>query len=516
MSTITIIPSTKTRQLHLRVAAYCRVSSDSADQLHSYAAQINTYTQLIRQHEDWELVDIYADEGLTGTRMDKRPEFNRLLSDCRKGRVDKILVKSISRFARNTKDCLVVLRELKLLNVSVLFEEEHIDTQTLTSELMVSVFGSLAQQESMSISQNLRMSYQRRMEKGEFLTAHSPLGYDLADGCKLRINEEQAELVRWIFDTYLNGKSSLEIAEMLTRREIPSIDGNSVWNDSTIRYILSNEKYVGDCLCQKNYTTETLPFLIHKNKGTHPQYYIENSHPAIIDRRAYDRAQNLLTHRTYEKKESHINSPFHKKVFCGNCGSALIRKVSKKGFACYVCQKHNKKNALCPVGRLPEGMLYSAFVHLYNRLRSNMDTILTPALSQLRELEEALQRDNPALTQINLEIAETALQAQKVSKMLAAGIISADVCITKQCKIDSTLKELRTKRGKLLQNSAVDEAIGSINSLREILDAAPEQLTGFHPELFETLVEKITVLPDHTLRFHLYGGINLHQQEEPR
>ena len=136
----------------------------------------------------------------------------------------------------------------------------------------------------------------------------------------------------------MNGKSSLEIAEMLTRREIPSIDGNAAWNDSTIRYILSNEKYIGDCLCQKNYTTETLPFLIHKNKGSHPQYYIENSHPAIIDRRAYDRAQNLLTHRTYEKKESHINSPFHKKVFCGNCGSAMIRKVSKKGVACYVCQ----------------------------------------------------------------------------------------------------------------------------------------------------------------------------------
>ena len=151
MSTITIIPSIKTQQLHLRVAAYCRVSSDSADQLHSYAAQINAYIKLIQQHSDWELVDIYADEGLTGTRMDKRTEFGRLLSDCRKGRIDKILVKSISRFARNTKDCLVVLRELKLLNVSVQFEEEHIDTQTLTSELMVSVFGSLAQQESTSI-----------------------------------------------------------------------------------------------------------------------------------------------------------------------------------------------------------------------------------------------------------------------------------------------------------------------------------------------------------------------------
>lgn len=516
MSTITIIPSTKTQQLHLRVAAYCRVSSDSADQLHSYAAQINAYTQLIQQHSDWELVDIYADEGLTGTRMDKRTEFGRLLSDCRKGRVDKILVKSISRFARNTKDCLVVLRELKLLNVSVQFEEEHIDTQTLTSELMVSVFGSLAQQESTSISQNLRMSYQRRMERGEFLTAHSPLGYDLANGCKLQINEDQAELVRWIFNSYLNGKSSLEIAEILTANGIASVDGNTVWHDSTIRYILSNEKYIGDSLCQKNYTTETMPFLIHKNKGSHPQYYIENSHQPIIERAAYDHVQKLLFHRTYDKRESHTDSPFHKKVVCGNCGSTFIRKVSKKGSSCYVCQRHNQKNALCPVGRLPETLLQSAFIHLYNRLRCNMDTILTPALHQLRALEEALQRDNPALTQINLEIAETALQAQKVSKMLATGIISVDVCITKQCKIDSTLKELRAKRGKLLQNSAVDEAIGNINNLREILDAAPEQLTGFHLELFETLVEKITILPDHTLRFHLYGGINLNQQEGPR
>lgn len=254
MSTITIIPSTKAQQLHLRVAAYCRVSSDSADQLHSYAAQINAYTQLIQQHSDWELVDIYADEGLTGTRMDKRTEFGRLLSDCRKGRVDKILVKSISRFARNTKDCLVVLRELKLLNVSVQFEEEHIDTQTLTSELMVSVFGSLAQQESTSISQNLRMSYQRRMEKGAFSTCKAPFGYRLKDGKQLTIPPTEAASVSWIFSEYLRGRSQAQIAENLTRRGLPTADGTPYWQETSIAYILTNEKYIGDSLCQKTYT----------------------------------------------------------------------------------------------------------------------------------------------------------------------------------------------------------------------------------------------------------------------
>ena len=513
MSTITIIPSTKAQQLHLRVAAYCRVSSDSADQLHSYAAQINAYTQLIQQHSDWELVDIYADEGLTGTRMDKRTEFGRLLSDCRKGRVDKILVKSISRFARNTKDCLVVLRELKLLNVSVQFEEEHIDTQTLTSELMVSVFGSLAQQESTSISQNLRMSYQRRMEKGAFSTCKAPFGYRLKDGKQLTIHPPAAESVSWIFSEYLRGRSQAQIAEDLTRRGLSTADGTPYWQETSIAYILTNEKYIGDSLCQKTYTTP-LPFAQKRNFGEQPQYYVHGSHPAIISKEVFEQAQQLRRKRIYEKQHCNRLSPFLGKLICGNCGSSFTRRVNANGYTCFVCRNRNKKVTRCSVGRISEVQLQAACIRLYNRLRCNMDTILTPALHQLRALEEALQRDNPALTQLNLEIAETAVQAQKVSKMLSAGLISADICITKQRKIDSTLKELRRKRGKILQNSAVDEAIKTITSLQEILTAGPEQLIRFDTDLFETLVEKITVLPDYTLRFRLYGGITLEQQEE--
>ena len=163
MSNVKVIAPQTFQPEHLRVAAYCRVSSDSRDQLHSYAAQIRSYTEEIARHDGWELVDVYADEGLTGTRMDKRDDFNRMLKDCRKGKIDRILVKSVSRFARNTKECLSTLRELSAMGVSVQFEKENIDTKTLTTELMVSVSGSLAQQESISISANQKMSYQRRM-----------------------------------------------------------------------------------------------------------------------------------------------------------------------------------------------------------------------------------------------------------------------------------------------------------------------------------------------------------------
>ena len=197
-----IAPQTREAE-HLRVAAYCRVSSDSRDQLHSYAAQIRSYTEEIAQHDGWELVDVYADEGLTGTRMDQRDDFNRMMRDCRKGKIDRILVKSVSRFARNTRDCLSALRELSAMGVSVRFEKENIDTKTLTTELMVSVSGSLAQQESISISANQKMSYQRRMERGEFITCTAPYGYRIVNKKDLEIVPEEAATVRWIFDAYL-------------------------------------------------------------------------------------------------------------------------------------------------------------------------------------------------------------------------------------------------------------------------------------------------------------------------
>ena len=235
MATVRMIPPREQTPDTLRVAAYCRVSSDSSDQLHSYAAQIRKYTTKISEHDGWELVDIYADESVTGTRTDKREDFNRMLSDCRKGRIDKILVKSISRFARNTKDCLTALRELTALGVTVFFEKENISTETLTSELMVSVFGALAQEESISIGKNQRISYQRRMERGEFITCCAPFGYQLVDGKDLVIDKKEAEIVRWIFDSYLSGCSTTQITAELNRKKIPTVCDGKLWHQQVIK-----------------------------------------------------------------------------------------------------------------------------------------------------------------------------------------------------------------------------------------------------------------------------------------
>lgn len=297
-----IAPQTREAE-HLRVAAYCRVSSDSKDQLHSYAAQIRSYTEEIAQHDGWELVDVYADEGLTGTRMDQRDDFNRMMRDCRKGKINRILVKSVSRFARNTRDCLSALRELSAMGVSVRFEKENIDTKTLTTELMVSVSGSLAQQESISISANQKMSYQRRMERGEFITCTAPYGYRIVNKKDLEIVPEEAATVRWIFDAYLKGRSSGWIAEQLTAKGIPSQSGAECWRETGIRYLLTNEKYIGDALSQKSYSCG-FPFVQKRNHGERLQYYTENSHPAIIDRDTFERVQALLQKKAQKEKSA--------------------------------------------------------------------------------------------------------------------------------------------------------------------------------------------------------------------
>ena len=259
------------RTRKLRVAAYARVSSDSEDQLHSFAAQTAHYTELIHQNPDWEFVDVYADKGITGTSTEKRDDFLRLLADCRRGRIDKVLVKSSSRFARNAKESLEAIRELKSLGIAVCFEEDKIDTSKLSGELLTAIFAMLAQKESEAISERMRWSYQVRMKAGKFITCNAPLGYDLVKG-KLEINENEAQVVRYIFRQYLSGQSLESIAKDLSRCGVPTKAGGPRWGMTAVGYILSNEKYVGDSLLQKSYTTKSLPHRIVKNHGKYPKY----------------------------------------------------------------------------------------------------------------------------------------------------------------------------------------------------------------------------------------------------
>lgn len=512
MANVKVIAPREQKPDTLRVAAYCRVSSDSSDQLHSYATQIKSYTELIDGQEGWELVDIYADEGLTGTRMDKREDFCRMMSDCRKGRIDKVLVKSISRFARNTRDCLASLRELSRLGVTVKFEKENIDTGTLTTELMVSVSGSLAQEESISISKNLRMSYRRRMERGEYATNNAPLGYKLAGGCLLETNQEEADIVKWIFASYLSGMSSKEIALRLTGQGICTPTGKVGWRDQSVRYILTNEKYLGDARCQKNYTTDAFPFTIKRNCGEHDQYYVENLHQPLVSRDDFKRVQHLIQQRAQRVHCDRESPMLAQRILCGICNATFTCRAAKNGLVTWCCRTHDSRASACPVGRIPETEIYAAFVRMYNKLRQNDGILFQPALRQLNDLNTALQRDNPAMLEVNRAIAETAEQSHKISKLRSNRLLDADACAVKLTEIDARMTQLRSERRKLLKNDDIQDTIDALRQTADIICDGPDRLEGFDEALFDEIVEKIIAESQTKIRFRLHGGIELTEQ----
>lgn len=513
MAEVQVIPPKAARPDTLRVAAYCRVSSDSADQLHSYAAQIRAYTQAINAHDGWDLVDIYADEGLTGTRMDKREDFNRLMADCRKGKIDKIVVKSISRFARNTRDCLATLRELSSLGVTVKFEKENIDTGTLTSELMVSVSASLAQEESISISKNQRMSYQRRMERGEFITCKAPFGYKIVNSKELEIIPEEAHYVKWIFDMYLSGASMEWIAEQMTNTGLLTSDGGHQWYSSTIAYMLTNEKYIGDSLCQKTFAN-AFPFTKQVNRGERDQYYVEHSHPAIISKDIFEKAQALLQRKGQRIDLQRERTPLSKKMTCGLCGSTLVRRISKAGYVTWVCRKHDRKAADCPNGRISEDSIHAAFLRMYRKLRTHDGIVLAPVLKQMETLSDALHRGNPAMLAVNTAIATASEQSYHLTKLHTAGLLDKAALSTKQAELNAKLTELRRERRKLLCNEDIDEQVDALRLTINTIRNGPETLSSFNEALFTKLVELIVVDTKSTIRFQLYGGFEFQETLE--
>lgn len=265
-----------------RMAAYCRVSTDQLEQLSSYEAQVNYYTNFITNHPDYEMAGIYADEGISGTNTKKREQFNKMIEDCKAGKIDVVITKSISRFARNTLDCLNYVRLLKDLGIGVIFEKENINSLDSKGEVLLTILSSLAQDESRSISENSTWGIRRRFEQGKVQVNQTKfLGYDKDENGDLIINEKQAKIVRRIYNDYLDGKGPNRIAKDFEKEKVPKWDGTYKWYESSIRKMLSNEKYKGDALLQKTYTVDFLSKKRAENDGEVPQYYVENSHPAI-------------------------------------------------------------------------------------------------------------------------------------------------------------------------------------------------------------------------------------------
>lgn len=358
---ITKLPRTAQLPTHLRVAAYARVSSGKDEMLHSLAAQVSYYSNLIQGKPEWEYVGVYADEAETGTK-DSRPEFRRLIADCRAGRIDLVLTKSISRFARNTVTLLETVRELKDLGVGVYIEEQNLHSLSGDGELMLTILASYAQEESRSASENQKWRIRKDFKEGKPSNNIRIYGFDYKD-FKLTIIPEEADVVRMIFDDYLSGLGKNAIMKKLIRLEIPTKCGGR-WSESTVGSILKNEKYIGDTCLQKGFIIDHLTKQWKSNDGELPKYYVEGSHEAIIDRETFEAVQTEMAQRA--AKANHPRkltfSEFSGLITCERCGAKFRKKVNGTGtkyakvvWACATYTYRGKHE--CAAKRIPEDIL---------------------------------------------------------------------------------------------------------------------------------------------------------------
>lgn len=401
------------KTVKLRVAAYCRVSTDTEEQATSYEAQKEHYEDFIRRNPDWELAGIYADDGISAVSTKRREEFNRMIVDCMAGRIDMIVTKSISRFARNTVDCLNYIRKLKDKNIPVYFEKESINTMEARGETLITIMASLAQQESESLSQNVKIGIQYRFQQRKVMVNCACfLGYDKdADG-NLVINLEQSEVVKRIFREYLEGASCIKIAKGLEHDGILTARGNPRWHGSSIRKILENEKYMGDALLQKTYTTDFLRKKRVKNTGIMPQYYVDDNHPAIIPKELFLQVQEEMAKRGSvtdcmgRKRGFSANHCFTKLVFCADCGE-LFRRVhwnnrGKKSIV-WRCTSRLDKKGECSARTLNEDKLKAAFVNALNQLQSGRNEYLIQLQKNIENVLNTCSDDEEGKIDIRLD-----------------------------------------------------------------------------------------------------------------
>lgn len=391
MAKVKIIPSTINPNTQIpftsitkrKVAAYARVSTDSDEQYTSYASQVNYYSKFIKSKSEWEYVDVYADEGITGTSTKKREGFKRMIKDAEEGKIDLIVTKSISRFARNTLDTISTTRKLKSLGIEVYFEKENLWSLDDKAEFLLTIMASMAQEESRSISQNVTLGKRWSMKEGKVSFACKTfLGYKKEDG-KIVIDEEQAILVRMIYRMFLvEGKTCSGIAQYLKENKVLTPSGkNSNWTKNTINSILTNEKYKGDALLQKTFTKDYLEHRQVKNEGQLPKFYVENSHPAIIEKENWEQVQTEMQRRACLGASYSSSNIFSTKLICDDCGGFYGKKVwhSKTPFAkeIYQCnRKFSKEKAKCQTPHLTEDEIKEKFIKAYNQAMMNKQQMI--------------------------------------------------------------------------------------------------------------------------------------------
>jgi len=489
-----------------RVAAYCRVSSNSADQLNSYATQLRVYTKVINDNPDWEMVEVFADEGLSGTDASKRPQFQRMIQMCEMRKIDLILTKSVSRFARNVKEALEYVRKLKLLGIGVQFEKEGINSLTLGDEMLLNSFSAIAQEESQAISQNQRLAAEKRMAAGEYISGHVPYGYRLVEK-KTVVFEPEAEVVRWIFGAYLSGWSAPEIARDLSERGIPTSTGKPKWATNRITYILGNERYIGDSLFQKSYNEPTVPFKKHINRGEKDQYYASGTHEPILDSDTFSKVQVLLS----ERRKKHANNdnrytyPLTGRIQCTECGSFYQRKIRGSTIK-WVCSRHKVDSVACDSNYISEERIYDGFILMVNKLRFGNEDILGHVMAKLDGTISLYKQSNATASRCSTDIAELNAQLLMLEELRSKGYLAEDVFQAQTRDIRNRLSELKAERSSAFE-SRIQTMRNEVTRLSSLLHEMDTPLEEFNEKLFLEIVEHIAIDKKDEMTITFIGGL---------
>jgi hypothetical protein len=387
------------------------------------------------------------------------------------------------------------VRELLRLGISIHFEKENIDTGKMTSEQIATIYGAFSQMESQNHSNNMRISVRIRMEKGDYLSPSEPYGYRL-EGRTLMIIPEQAEVVRRIYAAYLSGQGKSDIADDLNKADVPRTKGRTVWHPSTVAYILTNIAYTGNMLWQKSFATNEIPFRQVRNKGEKPK-----------------RVQALMESRRRQTNGTVSSALLAKKIRCEGCGTLFRRKIVNEKIY-WTCRRHDRDKDLCPTSQIPEEQIVTAILRMYHKLKRHRAQILSPVLSQLTELREKELRSNRRINDIDKEIAQLTEQNLVLVRLKSKGYVDSALYLSQTSEIDFKLRELRRQRRRIMEANGEDSQIKATQAMLDYLEDSPEYLEELTEEVFETLVESITISSETAMSISLYNGLTLKETME--
>lgn len=511
----------------LRVAAYCRVSTDSDEQLDSYEAQLAYYTDAIAKNPKWRFAGIYADEGITGTQANKRPNFQKMIRDCEKGKIDFILTKSVARFARNTVDSLKYVRKLKAMGIGVFFEEQALDSMKSENEMFLGLYSVMAQVESENISANVRWGIQQRMKSGTFAFRYTILGYRRGENGEPEIIPEEAEVVRKIFNMYLEGASLDQIKSYLETNGIKTKKGKSVWSKQIIQDMLCNERFAGDMLLQKTYIENCINKKVKKNRGEMAKYLITNNHPAIISKETFKLVQAEIARRSSKRKTSDLSITEQGKysgkfalteiLVCGECGSPYRRKTwvikgeKKRVWRCRNRVEHGTQYCKHSVS-LDEEKLQEAICRGLRNAFEYQDEVSELILSGL---SYAVTGDDNILDAYVIEQKIKDLK-QDMEDMITMSMRTEGDTEKFEVEIRKISDQLCAMRSQLevarSQTQASKKVNQEIDSIKAFLADTEINFLEYNEIVVRKLIECIRVMPDGNFVIVLKGGMTIEEQ----